>query len=327
MNLQQLRCITAIAANHLNVSLAAKRLFTSQPGVSRLVRMLEDELGVLIFERAGKQLTAITPAGERIIEYARAALADVESIREAAKEFADPGKGRLGIATTHTQARYILPPVISAFAKKYPGVDLHLHQGNPQLVAEFAARGEADFAIATEAMEHFQNLVMMPVYRWNRVLIVPAGHPLLKQKPLTLEAVAQYPLLTYTFGFTGRSKVDESFAARGLKPRVVFTAADADVIKTYVRSGMGVGLIGRMAIDSRVDGDLKVLDVGHLIEPSVTWIGFRRGLHLRGFHYDFIQIFGPHLTRELVDKAARLRDAADRERLFRDIPLKLIGSS
>src|SRR3990167_1289480 len=217
MKLQQLRYIWEVAHHDLNVSATAQSLYTSQPGISKQIRLLEDELGVEVFARSGKHLTRITPA----------------------------------IATTHTQARYALPPVISAFIKQYPDVALHMHQGTPMQIAEMAADGTVDFAIATEGLELFNDLIMMPCYRWNRCVVVPQGHPLTKLPKLTLEALAEYSIVTYVFGFTGRSKLDEAFSHRGLTPKVVFTAADADVIKTYVRLGLGVGILATMAVDAK----------------------------------------------------------------------------
>ncbi len=286
MKLQQLRYIWEVAHHDLNVSATAQSLYTSQPGISKQIRLLEDELGVEVFARSGKHLTRVTPAGERIIHTAGEILRKVESIKQIAQEFSNEKKGTLSIATTHTQARYALPNVISGFIKQYPDVSLHMHQGTPMQIAEMAADGTVDFAIATEALELFGDLIMMPCYRWNRCVIVPHGHPLTKLPKLTLEALAEQPIVTYVFGFTGRSKLDEAFSQRGLVPKVVFTAADADVIKTYVRLGLGVGIVAHMAVDPKLDNDLVILDASHLFESSVTKIGFRRGtlparLHVR----------------------------------------------
>ena len=313
MKLQQLRYIWEVAHHDLNVSATAQSLYTSQPGISKQIRLLEDELGVQIFARSGKHLTRITPAGEQVLRIAGEILARVENIKQLAQEFSAPDRGSLSIATTHTQARYALPPVIEKFIAKYPGVSLHMHQGTPMQISEKAAEGSVDFAIATEALELFGNLLMMPCYRWNRCILVPRGHPLATGKTrLTIEAVAEYPIVTYVFGFTGRSRLDEAFHAHGLQPRVVFTATDADVIKTYVRLGLGIGIIAHMAYEPRLDVDLVALEASHLFAASVTSIGFRRGTFLRGFMYDFIEGFAPHLTREVVDHACSL---ASREEL------------
>ncbi len=324
MKLQQLRYAWEVARHDLNVSATAQALYTSQPGISKQIRMLEDELGVDIFARSGKHLTHVTPAGQAILRLAGEILQQVESIKRVAHEFRDETRGELSIATTHTQARYALPPVIRAFTERFPDVSLHMHQGTPMQISEMAANGTVDFAIATEALDLFSDLIMMPCYRWNRTVVVPQGHPLTKMKTLTLDTLAEHPLVTYTFGFTGRSKLDEAFRSRGLTPRVVFTAADADVIKTYVRLGMGVGIIAHMALDPEQDKGLVKLDASHLFEPSTTRIGFRKGTFLRGFMYEFIRQFAPHLTRELVDSALSCHSRDEVEALFADIELPVL---
>lgn len=312
MKLRQLHYIHEVAQRGLNVTAAAEALFTSQPGVSKQIRLLEEELGVDIFLRNGKHLAEITPAGRRILEYTSRLLAEVENIRNIAGEFRDTDRGDLVIATTHTQARYALPPIVQKFRARYPKVSLHLHQGSPPQIAKMAAEGLADFAIATEAMEHYEQLVMLPCYRWNRCVLVKPDHPLAASKKLTLKEVAQYPLVTYTFGFTGRSTLDQAFAAQALKPDVVLTAVDADVIKTYVRAGLGIGIVAEMAYDERLDKDLVRLPAGHLFESSTTHIGFRHGSFLRGYMYDFIAIFAPHLTRAIIDELAAIPDHGQR---------------
>jgi len=321
MKLQQLRFLIAVAQNNLNITAAAERLFTSQPGVSKQIRLLEEELGVQIFERAGRQLTGITPAGKMIITRAEAVLREVDSIHGAANEFSAPGRGSLSIATTHTQARYVLPEVIRRFRKRYPRVDLQMHQGNPEQISAMAAGGAVDFAITTEATADFGNLIMMPCYHWNRAIVTPCNHPLRDCEPLTLEAVAEYPIVTYVFGFTGRSQLDTTFRQQGLEPNVVFTATDADVIKTYVKLGLGVGILARMAYDPESDAELCALDASHLFPASTTRLGFRPGLFLRNFHYEFIELFAPHLTREVVDCAIEAPSEQQRDGLFRHIEL------
>lgn len=321
MKLQQLRYIWEVAHHDLNVSATAKSLYTSQPGISKQIRLLEDELGVEVFSRSGKHLTRITPAGESILRKAGEILRKVESIKQVAQEFSNERKGSLSIATTHTQARYALPKVIGGFIKDYPDVSLHMHQGTPMQIAEMAADGSVDFAIATEALELFSDLVMMPCYRWNRCVLVPKNHPLTQSSQLTIEDVAQHPIVTYVFGFTGRSKLDEAFMERGLAPKVVFTAADADVIKTYVRLGLGIGIVSKMAYNPEEDSDLVALDVGHLFKSSMTKIGFRRGTFLRGFMYEFIEAFAPHLTHEVVTEAFTCKSKLELEELFSNIDL------
>ena len=321
MKLQQLRYIWEVAHHDLNVSATAQSLYTSQPGISKQIRLLEDELGVEVFSRSGKHLTRITPAGEAILKTAGEILRKVESIKQVAQEFSNERKGSLSIATTHTQARYALPAVIERFIGQYPDVSLHMHQGTPMQISEMAADGTVDFAIATEALELFSDLVMMPCYRWNRCIVVPRNHPLAQLGTLTLEEVAKHPIVTYVFGFTGRSKLDEAFISKGLAPRVVFTAADADVIKTYVRLGLGIGIIAKMAFNEGADSDLIALDASHLFESSVTKVGFRRGTFLPGFMYDFIEGFAPHLTREVINQAYSCHSRVELEELFQDIDL------
>ncbi len=321
MKLQQLRYIWEVAHHDLNVSATAQVLYTSQPGISKQIRLLEDELGVEIFARSGKHLTRITPAGEAILQVAGEILRKVESIKQVAQEFSDEARGSLSIATTHTQARYALPAVIGKFMRQYPDVSLHMHQGTPMQIAEMAANGTTDFAIATEAMELFGDLIMMPCYRWNRSILVPKGHPLVQIGKPTLEQIAAFPLVTYVFGFTGRSRLDEAFRSRGLTPRVAFTAADADVIKTYVRLGVGVGIVASMALDPELDQDLVALDASHLFAPSITKIGFRKGTFLRGYMFDFIEAFAPHLKRNLVEQAAQCHNKQEIDELFSGITL------
>ncbi|MGD9602444.1 MAG: HTH-type transcriptional regulator CysB [Gammaproteobacteria bacterium] len=321
MKLQQLRYIWEVARNNLNVSATADKLYTSQPGVSKQIRQLEDELGVQIFLRAGKQLTEITPAGQQIVSLAGRIMTEVDNIRRISQEHADQRRGSVSIATTHTQARYVLPAVIKRFIAKYPEVALHMHQGSPVQIAELAASHGVDFAIATEALELFDGLVMLPCYRWNRGIVVPPEHPLTRVGTLTLAEIAAYPLVTYVFGFTGRSQLDEAFRREGLVPRVVFTATDADVIKTYVRLGLGVGIIANLAFDPVHDEGLVALDASHLFDYSVTRIGFSRGTFLRRYMYDLIQFFAPHLTRELVDAAAAAPDKEAVEALFEGLVL------
>ncbi|ROS04607.1 LysR family cys regulon transcriptional activator [Sinobacterium caligoides] len=321
MKLQQLRYIWEVAHHDLNVSATAQSLYTSQPGISKQIRLLEDELGVEVFARSGKHLTRVTPAGETILKTAGEILRKVESIKQVAQEFSNEQKGSLSIATTHTQARYALPATIGGFIEKYPDVSLHMHQGTPMQIAELAADGTVDFAIATEALELFSDLVMMPCYRWNRCVIVPKDHPLTKIDKITLADIAAHPIVTYVFGFTGRSKLDEAFLDEGLSPKVVFTAADADVIKTYVRLGLGIGIVATMAFDLTQDEDLVSLDASHLFTSSVTKIGFRRGTFLRGFMYDFIEKFAPHLDREMVEEAYQCHTKQELDQLFANVRL------
>ena len=321
MKLQQLRYIWEVSRHDLNVSATAQSLFTSQPGISKQIRLLEDELGLEIFSRSGKHLTHITPAGEQVIAKAGQILREVGSNKKVAQEFKDEQKGTLNLATTHTQARYALPAVISSFIQSYPDVALNMHQGTPIQIAELASEGEVDFAIATEALEHFTDLVMLPCYNWNRCIVVPRNHPLTRADDLTLEQVATYRLVTYVFGFTGRSKLDEAFSRAGLEPKVVFTATDADVIKTYVRSGLGIGIIAKMAYNKDADSDLVALDASHLFDYSTTMIGCHRGTFLRGYMYKFFELFAPHLTRQRVEDAFVSVNQGEVDALFSDVTL------
>lgn len=321
MKLQQLRYIWEVAHHDLNVSATAASLYTSQPGISKQIRLLEDELGVEIFSRSGKHLTKVTPTGEEILRIAGDILRQVEGIKQLSQEHNNPSRGSLSIATTHTQARYALPQVIEGFIDKYPEVSLHMHQGTPIQISEKAADGSVDFAIATEALELFSDLLMMPCYRWNRCILVPKEHALAQLSSVSLTDVAAHPIVTYVFGFTGRSKLDDAFTVQGLNPKVVFTATDADVIKTYVRLGLGIGIVAHMAYDPAVDHDLVAIEASHLFAPSVTSIGFRKGSYLRGYMYDFIRAFAPHLERNVVEEAMALPSKEAQEAFFADIEL------
>ncbi len=323
VKLQQLRYLIAIVRNNMNISAAAESLYTSQPGISKQLRLLEEELGVELFNRNGKHLTEMTPIGRQIIIKVEVILREVNNIQILAEEYRDDRRGSLSIATTHTQARYALPPVVKLFRERYPAVTLQIHQGSPAQIAEMVQSGEVDFAIATESLELFDDLVMMPCYVWQRCVLAPCGHPLTQLNQLTLQDVARYPLVTYVFGFTGRSQLDEAFRNAQLKPVVAFTATDADVIKTYVRLGMGVGIVARMAYDPKQDQDLVRLDAGHLFAANVTRIGFRRGMFLRCYMYDFIELFAPHLTRERVKIIERLQTLEEVDASFKDVELPI----
>ena len=304
MNLQQLRYLCAIVDHGLNVSDAAEALHTSQPGISKQVRQLEDELGVQVFVRQGKRLASLTPAGESVVATARRALREIGNLKRVAAEFHSEDQGTLAIATTHLQARYVLPPVLRDFATRYPKVKLELHQGNPMQVAEQTASGGADLGVATEALALNPDLVTLPCYQWNRCVLVPRGHPLAATQPITLAALARYPIVTYDFTFTGRSQINAAFDSAGLVPNVVLTALDSDVIKTYVEMGLGVGIIAKMAWDPPRDAVVfEQLDAAHLFAPSTTRIALRRGTFLRGYVYDFIAGFAPALDRAAVDAA------------------------
>lgn len=321
MKLQQLKYIVEVVNHNLNVSATAESLYTSQPGISKQVRLLEDELGIQIFERSGKHLTQVTSAGEDIIRISQEILGRVEGIKAVAGEYTHPDMGSLNISTTHTQARYALPDVIKGFTARYPKVSLHMYQGTPAQMSEAVAKGVANFAIATEALHLYQDAIMLPCYHWNRSLVVPKSHPLAQREHVTVQDLASFPLVTYVIGTSGRSELDIAFHKHGLTPRVVFTATDADVIKTYVRMGLGVGVIASMAIDVEQDTDLVAIDASHIFGVSTTSIGFRRGTFLRSYMYDFIERFAPHLTRPVVEQALSLKSNAEIEAMFKDIEL------
>lgn len=320
MKIQQLRYIVEIVNQNLNVTEAANALFTSQPSISKQVRLLEDELGLEIFERNGKHIKSLTPAGQKIVAIARELLVKTQSIKAVANEFTQPNHGVLRIATTNTQARYVLPPVIERFCKKYPDVSLHIHQGSPTQIYDALLSGEVDIAITTEAQYLFDDVVLLPCYMWNRSIIVKQNHPLAQCKQLTIEELGKYPLVTYTFGFTGVSDLDYAFNSAGILPNIVFTATDADVIKTYVRLGLGVGIMASMA-HTNADNDLLALNAEHLFAPSTVQIAFKHSTFLRTYMYDFMQYFSPHLTRDLVEKAERLRDNNAIKKLFEGVEL------
>ena len=303
MNLQQLRYVYEVARHGFNVSEAADALFTSQPGVSKQIRLLEDELGVEVFARHGKRLIGFTDPGRQVLSIAERVLRDLDNLRQVGEEFSNEASGRLSIATTHTQARYVLPKVIAAFMQRYPAVKLELHQGSPRQVCDMVLAGEADIAIATEAIAEYGELVMLPCYQWNRCVIAPRKHPILGAKPLTLEEIAKWPVITYDSAFTGRSQINKAFVGRGLKPNVVLTAIDSDVIKTYVAMGLGIGILASMAYDELADTRIGMLDASHLFESSTTRIGILRNAWLRGYVYAFIELFAPHLSKRMVEAA------------------------
>lgn len=324
MKLQQLRYIVEVVNHNLNISSTAEGLYTSQPGISKQIRMLEEELGIQIFTRSGKHLTKVTNSGDKIINIARDILSKVKSIKSVAGEHTWPDKGSLYIATTHTQARYILPKIIKDFIKRYPCVSLHMHQGSPEQIADAVSKGLADFAIATEALHLYEDFIMLPCYNWHRAIIVTKNHPLAAKLLVDIHELSEYPLVTYTFGFTGRSELDSAFNKAKLKPKIVFTATDADIVKTYVRLGLGVGVIASMAIDLINDEDLVRIDATNIFDYSTTKIGFRKSTFLRSYMYDFIQRFSPHLNRTLIDQAMSLRTNEDIEEMFKNINLPIM---
>lgn len=319
MKLRQFQYVVEVVKNGMNVTAAAEKLFTSQPGVSSQIKRLEEELEVVIFERSGKHINGLTPEGKLLVERFETILDEVVNITRIADDFSHPDSGTLSIATTHTQARYVLPPVITAFRERYPHVQLQINQGTPEQIASLTDSGEADIGIATEALELFENLILLPCYRWNRCVIVPQGHPLISEPVLSLEAIAAHPIITYVFGVADRSVINRAFVERDLKLNVVLTAADAEVIKTYVRNGLGIGICARMAYDRKQDTDLVVLDAGSLFDSSITSLAIRKNAVLREYVYEFIQLFANHLKRDVVDTALKAhKDTALQEQLYKD---------
>jgi LysR family cys regulon transcriptional activator len=302
MNFQQLRSVREAVRCGFNLTEAAHALHTSQPGVSRQIRELEEELGVALFARAGKRLTGLTSPGSHLLPIIERVLLESRNLRQAGQEFAGQQDGQLSVAATHSQARYAMPLAVQEFRALFPGVKLHLHQGSPKQIAQMLLDGEADVGIATEALGDYPQLVALPCYRWTHSVIVPPGHPLL-DAPLTLETLARYPLITYDTGFTGRTRIDAAFDESGLAPQIVLTAMDADVIKTYVQLGMGVGIVAGVAYEAERDTQLRAVDAGPLFGINTTKLAVRRGSYLRGYVYAFIEAFAPTLTRSVVDAA------------------------
>jgi len=325
MKLQQLKYLLAIVDNGLNITAAAERLYTSQPGVSKQLKLLEEELGMQLFTRKGKSLGSITPAGHQVIDRARIIMREAENIRSIASDFYKEEEGALSIATTHTQARYVLPEIVGEFRKRFPKIGLNLHQGTSEQIADMVAANDIDFAIATGANDLFRDLLLVPSYRWDRSIVVPKDHELTKLgRKLTLQDLAEHPLVTYVFSFGGQSSLKRAFADEGLEPDVVFTARDADVIKTYVRMGLGVGIVASMAADCSDRKDLEVIDAEGLFPRSTTWIGYRKNTVLRRYMIDFIQLFASHVTSKQLDDMRRATSQEEIDALFDsgELPVK-----
>jgi LysR family transcriptional regulator, cys regulon transcriptional activator len=302
MNLHQLRFVREAVRQNFNLTEAAKALYTSQPGVSKAIIELEEELGVDIFTRHGKRIRGLTEPGRAVLRSVELIMQEIDGLKRIGKEFAAQDSGSFTIATTHTQARYSLPKVVQAFTQKYPKVRLSLLQGNPKQVSEMVLKDQADIAIATEAIANVDGLVTLPCYQWEHVVVVPPEHPLLKAKVMTLEEIAAYPLITYDSAFAGRAKIDHAFSIRGLKPDVLLEAIDADVIKTYVELGMGVGIIAGLAYDAERDKGLRAVSAGHLFGTNVSRVALKQGAYLRSYVYSFIELMTPTLTRKLVEQ-------------------------
>lgn len=303
MKLQQLRYLVGVVDNGLNITAAAQALFTSQPGVSKQIKMLEDELSLQLFRRKGKSLSGLTEAGHEIVERARRILSEVDNIKSLSSELSGQQSGELAVATTHTQARYVLPELLDGFHKSYPGISVRLHQGTSDQIARQVQDHEADFAIASGQHDVFQDLVAFPIYHWERSIILQTGHPLADRKRLSLAEIAAHPIISYTHSFDEGSELSLAFKAAGVKPNVVFTAEDPDVIKTYVRKGMGIGIIACMAYNQKQDNGIVAINAAGLFPSSTTWVGFRKDRFLRDYMYAFIEMVAPAVDRDRIDAA------------------------
>ena len=323
MKLHQLRYLVAVADSDLNITAASNHLHTSQPGVSKQLRLLESELGFKIFSRRGRALTRVTPAGDQVVKRAQRVLDEIESIRRLSDDLSDQTAGTLAIGTTHTQARYVLPAIIGRFRERYPGVKLQLHQGTTEQIADMVLADQIDLAIATGSENLFPEMTILPGYHWHRTVVVPRGHPLAETRPLSLRALAAHPLISYAFGLSGPLSLLATFAEAGLEPDVVLTAGDSDVIKTYVRLGLGIGILAHMAVNPVEDADLVPIDATALFPCQTTWIGFRRGLFIKNYTYDFLQLFAPHLERRRVDSAIEARSHKELAAVYSGVTLQV----
>lgn len=317
MKLQQLRYLREIERQNMNISKAAAALFTSQSGVSKQIQLLEQELNIRLFRRKGKHLLAFSEAGEKVLHYAKEVLQKVENIRLLADEL-NQFQQSLTLATTHTQARYVLPKVVEQFLRAHPAIDLHLHQGTPSQIADMLERGEVDIAIATEALADREGLLSMPCYQWSRSIITRHQHPLMQLPSVALADVVRYPIITYVKGFTGREQLDEAFSRERLQPNFVLTAVDADVIKTYVRLGLGIGIIADMAFHPDQDRDLQALNAKNLFGVSTSRIAIKRDKYIKDYVFRFIEMFAPHLSADVVKQALLCSSNAEAEKLFAD---------
>ena len=303
MTLQQLRYFCEVAHRNLNISQAAAALHITQPALSRQLRLLEEELGTELFLRNRTRLVRLSDAGSKLVMMAEDALQSAQNIMVAAREYSARQEGTLTIATTHTQARYALPRVLRRFSQRYPDVRVSLRQGTPVEVSHLVASGSADILIATEPLNTPATVVMLPCHQLQRIVLTPAGHPLLKAKRLTLEKLAAYPLIMYDYAFIGHSKTLQAFEAKGIQPHIAVNAIDADVIKTYVEFGLGIAIVADIAYERTRDKSLRAIDASHLFEPNTIQVGIRRNHYLRGYMFAFIEMFAPHLKRPVVEQA------------------------
>ncbi len=325
MKLQQLKYLLAIVDNGLNITAAADRLYTSQPGVSKQLKLLEEELGLQLFARKGKSLSRITRAGEQVVLRARRIMDEVEQIRSLASDFYQEEEGTLTIAATNTQARYVLPEILRELREQYPKVRLNLHQGTTDQIADMMAESDIDFAIASGNEERFSDLLRLPGYQWDRIIIVPKDHELAKlDRPIQLDDLARFPLVSYVFSFENEQSLRDTFASAGLEANVVFTARDSDVIKTYVRMGLGIGVVAGMAFEPGDRETLAAIPVKDVFPRSTTWIGLRRNTILRCYMADFLRLFAPHLSSEQIERAARATSQQEVDEMTRHegLPVK-----
>lgn len=327
MKLQQLRFLSAVVRNNLNVSAAANELYTSQPGVSHQIKLLEEELDIEIFERSGKKLTGITAAGYAVLEHVNELLTNVKSIKQAAEEYSQFKRGTLSIATTHTQAKYVLPNVIKQFKQMYPHIDLLIHQGNPREMCKMAANNQADFVIATESLDDFDELQTIPCFQWNRYVTVPHQHSLARKKDITLADIAAFPVLTYFKGICNQSKMSDAFEAANLSPNVVFTATDSDILKTYVSLDFGVGIIAEMACDEETHKKFSLTYCDHLFPNSVNKIGFRHSRHIPEHQIAFINLLAPQFSTELLEDIITTKDKQRRKDKINSYPVRLYSDT
>ncbi len=323
MKLHQLRYLVAVAGSDLNITAASNNLHTSQPGVSKQLRLLETELGFQIFRRRGRALTQVTSAGDEVVKRAQRVLQEIESIRRLSDDLSNQTSGRLAIGTTYTHARYVLPPVIARLRDRYPGVRIQLHQGTSEQIAAMAETGQIDFAIATGSENLLPEMIILPCYQWHRTVAVPKGHPLAEFSTITIGTLAAYPLISYACSFAVPGSLAAIFAESGLEPNVVLSARDSDVIKTYVRLGLGVGILAHMAVSPTDDADLIPIDATHLFPAQTTWVGFRRCLLIRRYMQDFLQLLAPHLDRRRLDSATEARDHKEMAALFAGVSLPI----
>ncbi|PSW04325.1 LysR substrate-binding domain-containing protein [Photobacterium lipolyticum] len=321
MKLQQLRYLKSVRDNNLNISAASKMLFTTQPGISKQIALLENELGVRIFERRGKNLHGITPVGEKIFTELDKMLALEEKIKAISREYLDPSIGSLNIYTTHTIARYLLPKTVSYFINKYPKISFHLHPTLPPQTKGKISKGYSDFSIVAHDVSHDNDLIILPAYLWTLSLVVPKGHPLDNGEKPTLEQLCQYPILSYEMGATGRATQEEAFSAQDLNPNYFMTVMDADVIKRYVELGFGIGIISSLAAQDVEHTGLTCISLDHVFEPSKAWICFSKDILLQNYMYDFISSFSPHLTKQVMEKVLSQTTRSKIEEMFTDFKL------